>query len=90
MYSREKEAAVWVSPVSDVQEVVQEQGRFAVLVCSPRVQTRRLSAAGNVSRDTCCPLWGRAWLSNSSIGQMQVLHTHTHSTPPLAAILGTF
>ena len=28
--------------MSDVQEVVQEQGRFG----SPRVQTRRLSAAG--------------------------------------------
>ena len=37
--------------VSDVQEVVQEQGRFS----SPCVQTRRLSAAGSVSCDTCCP-----------------------------------
>ena len=33
------------SVVSDVQEVIQEQGRFG----SPRVQTRRLNAAGNVS-----------------------------------------
>ena len=33
--------------------VVQEQGRFR----SPHVQTWRLSAAANVSRDTCCPFW---------------------------------